>query len=381
MVYEPGAGREEWCEHCTHFGIVLSGTLTYSSEAWHWAKPWYASTQERRSSRSPAPDARPRRAAGSPRGCSSIDAARLRRSFDAAPLLQAPIKGSEPTSLASVAATRSEVSDDRCRDAGFESSSSSSRRRSIGTTCRSSLHRCRTLAAAAAARSPSRWAPRWHEEQHAPRQAGRREDRGSRPRRCPAAIVLPAQRPESSSARILAAAVPSRWLAMRVGGHRHRRGRRRVAVTPAGPAHHVMRSAYPAATRSAFASTVAGTRRDAQPDHRAGPAGVTSGPRPARRRVADDRCGRHGRRKVIRFQSAAHGRGRTGRRRTVGGAPAANCDPNYAGACLDPSSTPISDCAGGAGNGPDYTGTVRVVGSDHLGSTPTVTASAAERPD
>jgi hypothetical protein len=42
------------------------------------------------------------------------------------------------------------------------------------------------------------------------------------------------------------------------------------------------------------------------------------------------------------------------------------CDPNYAGACLDPSS-PDYDCEGGTGNGPDYTGQVRVVGDDHFG--------------
>jgi hypothetical protein len=39
------------------------------------------------------------------------------------------------------------------------------------------------------------------------------------------------------------------------------------------------------------------------------------------------------------------------------------CDPNYAGACLDPNSEDY-DCEGGSGNGPDYTGTVRVVGAD-----------------
>jgi hypothetical protein len=56
---------------------------------------------------------------------------------------------------------------------------------------------------------------------------------------------------------------------------------------------------------------------------------------------------------VIRFQYA---RGQSG-----GG----NCDPNYAGACLDPSS-PDYDCAGGSGDGPDYTGTVEVIGDDHF---------------
>ena len=40
------------------------------------------------------------------------------------------------------------------------------------------------------------------------------------------------------------------------------------------------------------------------------------------------------------------------------------CDPNYSGACLDPYSSDY-DCEGGSGNGPDYTGTVSVVGEDH----------------
>ncbi len=42
-----------------------------------------------------------------------------------------------------------------------------------------------------------------------------------------------------------------------------------------------------------------------------------------------------------------------------------NCDPSYEGACLDPNSTDY-DCEGGSGNGPDYTGTVTVVGDDHF---------------
>jgi endonuclease YncB( thermonuclease family) len=42
------------------------------------------------------------------------------------------------------------------------------------------------------------------------------------------------------------------------------------------------------------------------------------------------------------------------------------CHPSYQGACLDPNS-PDYDCAGGEGNGPDYTGTVRVVGPDDYG--------------
>ena len=40
-----------------------------------------------------------------------------------------------------------------------------------------------------------------------------------------------------------------------------------------------------------------------------------------------------------------------------------SCDPNYEGACLNPDS-PDYDCEGGSGDGPDYTGPVRVVGSD-----------------
>jgi hypothetical protein len=39
------------------------------------------------------------------------------------------------------------------------------------------------------------------------------------------------------------------------------------------------------------------------------------------------------------------------------------CDPNYEGACLDADSSDY-DCAGGSGDGPDYTGTVTVVGTD-----------------
>ncbi len=41
------------------------------------------------------------------------------------------------------------------------------------------------------------------------------------------------------------------------------------------------------------------------------------------------------------------------------------CDPNYSG-CLNPNS-PDYDCEGGSGDGPDYTGTVTVLGTDHYG--------------
>ena len=42
------------------------------------------------------------------------------------------------------------------------------------------------------------------------------------------------------------------------------------------------------------------------------------------------------------------------------------CDPNYSGACLDPYASDY-DCEGGSGNGPEYTGAVVVVGTDHYG--------------
>lgn len=47
-------------------------------------------------------------------------------------------------------------------------------------------------------------------------------------------------------------------------------------------------------------------------------------------------------------------------------AESSECDPNYSGACLDPYASDY-DCEGGSGNGPDYTGTVAVVGDDHYG--------------
>jgi hypothetical protein len=47
-------------------------------------------------------------------------------------------------------------------------------------------------------------------------------------------------------------------------------------------------------------------------------------------------------------------------------APGDDCDPNYAGACLDPNAVDY-DCDGGTGDGPDYTGEVEVVGDDPYG--------------
>jgi hypothetical protein len=43
-----------------------------------------------------------------------------------------------------------------------------------------------------------------------------------------------------------------------------------------------------------------------------------------------------------------------------------NCHPSYARTCLDPDATDY-DCEGGTGDGPEYTGPVRVVGPDDFG--------------
>jgi hypothetical protein len=45
---------------------------------------------------------------------------------------------------------------------------------------------------------------------------------------------------------------------------------------------------------------------------------------------------------------------------------AVECDPSYEGACLDPNASDY-DCAGGSGDGPEYTGPVTVIGEDHYG--------------
>jgi hypothetical protein len=46
--------------------------------------------------------------------------------------------------------------------------------------------------------------------------------------------------------------------------------------------------------------------------------------------------------------------------------PTSDCHPSYTGACLDPSASDY-DCVGGSGDGPKYTGFVRVVGYDEYG--------------
>jgi len=53
------------------------------------------------------------------------------------------------------------------------------------------------------------------------------------------------------------------------------------------------------------------------------------------------------------------------------------CDPNYSGACLDPYASDY-DCAGGSGDGPEYTGPVTVVGEDHYGLDSDSDGSACE---
>jgi micrococcal nuclease len=53
----------------------------------------------------------------------------------------------------------------------------------------------------------------------------------------------------------------------------------------------------------------------------------------------------------------------------AGSAGGASCHPSYAGACLDPRASDY-DCTGGSGNGPLYTGRVRVVGPDVFGLDP-----------
>ncbi len=50
----------------------------------------------------------------------------------------------------------------------------------------------------------------------------------------------------------------------------------------------------------------------------------------------------------------------------VGASVSHDCDPGYEGACLNPLSADY-DCEGGSGDGPDYVGTVRVVGVDTWG--------------
>jgi hypothetical protein len=121
---------------------------------------------------------------------------------------------------------------------------------------------------------------------------------------------------------------------------------------PRGPSENVTAVKVPCDDAREFASKVA-KRRVTQSGYITLPGWHTYYARV--RRVTgkyDVRATRSSR--VIRFQY---------RRRSGGGG--SGCDPNYSGACLDPDSYDY-DCAGGSGDGPDYTGRVEVVGDDHF---------------
>jgi endonuclease YncB( thermonuclease family) len=64
----------------------------------------------------------------------------------------------------------------------------------------------------------------------------------------------------------------------------------------------------------------------------------------------------------------AQGRGvwRCGRSTAASSTASSRCHPSYKGACLDANASDY-DCAGGSGNGPKYTGPVKVVGPDDYG--------------
>jgi hypothetical protein len=49
---------------------------------------------------------------------------------------------------------------------------------------------------------------------------------------------------------------------------------------------------------------------------------------------------------------------------TAPSSPSSDCDPDYGG-CLDATASDY-DCDGGSGDGPEYTGTVDVIGDDHF---------------
>ena len=96
----------------------------------------------------------------------------------------------------------------------------------------------------------------------------------------------------------------------------------------------------------------------------------------ARKKRAEER--RAARRSASRRRARVEARKRTERRRRARAAALAaatptpeatpasdSCDSSYEGACLDSGSSDY-DCEGGSGDGPDYTGTVQVVGDDHF---------------
>jgi hypothetical protein len=70
--------------------------------------------------------------------------------------------------------------------------------------------------------------------------------------------------------------------------------------------------------------------------------------------------------KAMRFWCGHKASGTLMSARRSGSGSAKKCDPSYVGACLKPNVSDY-DCAGGSGDGPYYTGPVRVVGPDHYG--------------
>jgi hypothetical protein len=86
----------------------------------------------------------------------------------------------------------------------------------------------------------------------------------------------------------------------------------------------------------------------------------------ARRQAARHRARREAARQLARREAArAEGEERE-QVESEESEEASECDPNYSGACLDPYASDY-DCAGGSGDGPEYTGPVTVVGEDHYG--------------
>jgi hypothetical protein len=109
-------------------------------------------------------------------------------------------------------------------------------------------------------------------------------------------------------------------------------------------------TAAPSATTTVVASTTA-----AHTDHAAARARATA----HRERLRLQTARRDARR------AAARAAKRAATKLAAAPPSTSSCDPSYSGACLNPDSADY-DCEGGSGNGPDYTGTVQVVGDDHF---------------
>jgi len=123
-------------------------------------------------------------------------------------------------------------------------------------------------------------------------------------------------------------------------------------------------ASQPAATTAA-ASAESPSAQDAEAQARA--------ERRAERRAAKARAERRAARRAAKARAERRRQRRAARERAAAAAAAAEqeastesdggCDPNYEGACLDANASDY-DCEGGSGDGPKYTGTVRVVGDD-----------------